>query len=119
MLDTPPRTMGLVYDDPEITAPAQCRYAAALEIPAGRAAVVPDGAPPSLTVRTLPAGTWACLTHVGGYDTIQRSYDALLGQALPRRGVELADEPTVEVSLNDPRTTPPHLLRTDIRVRLA
>jgi hypothetical protein len=33
--------------------------------------------------------------------------------------VELADEPTVEVSLNDPRTTPPAELRTEIQVRLA
>lgn len=118
-LATPPVTMGLVYDDPDITAPAQCRYEAALVIPAGQPAVVPEGAPPSLVVRTLPAGTWAGLVHVGGYDTIQATYDALLGRALPRRGVELADEPTVEVTLDDPRTTPPERLRTEIRVRLA
>jgi AraC family transcriptional regulator len=117
-LAQPPITMGLVYDDPDITAPAQCRYEAALVIPAGQPAAVPEGAPSSLVVRTLPAGQWACLVHIGGYDTIQSTYDALLGQALPRRGVELADEPTVEVSLDDPRTTPPHLLRTEIRVRL-
>lgn len=118
-LATPPITMGLVYDDPEITAPAQCRYEAAIVIPPGHPAEVPEGAPSSLVVRTLPAGTWACLVHVGGYDTIQATYDALLGQALPRRGVELADEPTVEVTLDDPRSTPPQLLRTEIRVRLA
>jgi len=56
---------------------------------------------------------------VGESVTIQSSDDALLGQALPRRGVELADEPTVEVTLDDPRTTPPERLRTEIRVRLA
>jgi AraC family transcriptional regulator len=117
-LATPPITMGLVYDDPDITAPEQCRYAAAIVIPPGQPAVVPDGAPASVAVRTLPAGTWACLVHVGPYTTMQASYDALLGQALPRRGVELADEPTVEVTLDDPRTTPPEILRTEIRVRL-
>ena len=118
-LATPPVTMGLVYDDPDITAAEQCRYEAAIVVPPGQPAIVPDWAPPSLVVRTLPAGTWACLMHTGGYDAIQSTYDALLGQALPRRGIELADEPTVEVTLDDPRTTPPHLLRTDIRVRLA
>ncbi len=117
-LATPPTTMGLVYDDPDITEAAQCRYEAAIVVPDGQPAVVPEWAPPTMIVRTLPAGTWACLVHVGGYDSIQSTYDALLGQALPRRGIELADEPTVEVTLDDPRTTPPDRLRTDIRVRL-
>ncbi len=117
-LATPPITMGLVYDDPDITDAAQCRYEAAIVVPDGQPAVVPEWAPPTMIVRTLPAGTWACLVHVGGYDSIQSTYDALLGQALPRRGIELADEPTVEVTLDDPRTTPPDRLRTDIRVRL-
>lgn len=117
-LATPPITMGLVYDDPDITEAAQCRYEAAIVVPDGQSAVVPEWAPPTMIVRTLPAGTWACLVHVGGYDSIQSTYDALLGQALPRRGIELADEPTVEVTLDDPRTTPPDRLRTDIRVRL-
>lgn len=118
-LATPPITMGLVYDDPDITAAEHCRYEAAIVVPPGQPAVVPEWAPASLVIRTLPAGTWACLMHTGGYDSIQSTYDALLGQALPRRGIELADEPTVEVTLDDPRTTPPTLLRTDIRVRLA
>jgi AraC family transcriptional regulator len=117
-LATPPITMGLVYDDPDITEAAQCRYEAAIVVPDGQPAVVPGWAPPTMILRTLPAGTWACLVHVGGYDSIQSTYDALLGQALPRRGIELADEPTVEVTLDDPRTTPPDRLRTDIRVRL-
>ncbi len=107
-LSTPPITMGLVYDDPDITAAEQCRYEAAIVVPTGQQAAVPAWAPSSLVVRTLPAGTWASLVHVGGYDSIQRSYDALLGKALPRRGIELADEPTVEVTLDD-----------HIRVRLA
>jgi AraC family transcriptional regulator len=118
-LATPPITMGLVYDDPDITAAEHCRYEAAIVVPPGQPVIVPEWAPTSLVVRTLPAGTWACLVHTGGYDSIQSTYDALLGQALPRRGIELADEPTVEVTLDDPRTTPPPLLRTDIRVRLA
>jgi len=114
-----PETMGLVYDDPDITDPAQCRYEAAIVVPVGQRAEVPEWAPSSLVVRTLPAGTWACLTHVGSYATMQSTYDALLGQVLPRRGVELADEPTVEVTVDDPRTTPSEQLRTDIQLRLA
>jgi AraC family transcriptional regulator len=114
-----PETMGLVYDDPDITDPAQCRYEAAIVVPVGQRAEVPEWAPSSLVVRTLPAGTWACLMHVGSYATMQSTYDALLGQVLPRRGVELADEPTVEVTVDDPRTTPSEQLRTDVQLRLA
>jgi AraC family transcriptional regulator len=114
-----PRTLGLVHDDPEITPPAKCRYEAALvlesDAPTPDARTLPSG----FALRELAGGRWATLVHVGPFETIQASYDALLGRALPRRGVELADEPTVEVPLNDPRTTPPAELRTEIQVRLA
>ena len=114
-----PRTLGLVHDDPDITDAAHCRYEAALVLEPG--VPVPDAAtlPEGFVLRTVPAGRWATLVHVGPFDTMQASYDALLGRALPRRGIELADEPTVEVTLDDPRTTPPERLRTEIQVRLA
>jgi AraC family transcriptional regulator len=111
-----PQTYGLVYDDPEITAPTHCRYDAALRI--GDTAL-PAPLPPGFAVRELAAGRWACTTHHGSFDTVLESYVRLLGTALPRAGVELADDPVVEVSLTDPRITPPHELRTEICVRLA
>jgi AraC family transcriptional regulator len=112
-----PRTLALVHDDPDITAPAQCRYDAALVLEPTVA--VPAALPSGMTVRELPDGQWATTIHTGPFETIQRTYDALLGRALARRGVELVDEPTVEVTLDDPRTTPPAALRTEIQIRLA
>jgi AraC family transcriptional regulator len=119
LVQGPPLTMGFVHDDSEITAPTQCRYEAALVLADG--VPVPDARtlPSGVAVRTLAAGRWACMTHVGPFDTIQATYDALLGRALPRRGLDLADEPTLEISTDDPRVVPPAELRTEIRVRLA
>jgi hypothetical protein len=54
---------------------------------------------------------------MGGYDSIQSTNDALLGQVLPRRDIGLTGEPTVEVTRDGPRTAPRQLLRTDVRVR--
>ena len=112
-----PRTLALVHDDPDITAPAQCRCDAALVLEPTVA--VPAVLPSGVVVRELAGGQWASTIHTGPFETIQRTYDAMLGRALARRGVDLADEPTVEVTLDDPRTTPPAALRTESQVRLA
>ena len=68
-------------------------------------------------MRTLLAGTWASRAYTHGYDSIQSTNDALLGQVLPRRDIGLTGEPTVEVTRDGPRTAPRQLLRTDVRVR--
>jgi AraC family transcriptional regulator len=109
-------TLGLVYDDPEITAAGQCRYEACVALAEGaEPASLPDG----FLVRAVPAGTYAQALHCGPYDSIGSTYVALLGEWLPRRGVELPDEPVVEAYLNSPMDTRPEDLRTEVRVRIA
>lgn len=113
-LDRP--TLGLVYDDPEITAPEKCRYDAAVEIDA--AAPVP-ALPPGIALRALAGGTYAVLMHEGAYDSILDSYVSLLGGWLPRQGWELADEPVVERYVVPFGSVAPELLRTEVCVRLS
>lgn len=113
-LDRP--TLGLVYDDPEITAPERCRYDAAVELDAST--VLPT-LPPGMVERTIAGGTYAVLVHAGAYDTILDSYVALLGRWLPRQGWDLADEPVVERYVVPFGSVPPDELRTEVCVRLA
>lgn len=109
-------TIGLVYDDPEITAPERCRYDACIEIDE---TVASEALPSGLKVRTISGGTYAVLQHVGSYDTILETYVALLGAWLPRQGWELSDEPVVERYVVPFGSVPVEQLRTDVCVRLA
>jgi AraC family transcriptional regulator len=113
-LDRP--TLGLVYDDPEITAPDRCRYDAAVEIDAD---VAMPPLPPGLVERTVSGGTYAVIVHAGAYETILDSYVSLLGGWLPRQGWDLADEPVVERYLVPFGTVAPDQLRTEVCVRLS
>jgi AraC family transcriptional regulator len=65
----------------------------------------------------IPAGVYAVTLHTGPYDSMRQSYVGLLGRALPRQSVELANEPVVEVYLNSPAVAPPEQLQTEICVR--
>lgn len=112
-LDRP--TLGFVYDDPEITDPALCRYDAAVELDiAAPTPAVPAG----LALREIPGGTYAIHLHHGGYDNILDSYIALLGEWLPRQGLDLADEPVLERYLVPFGQAAMADLRTAICVRL-
>jgi AraC family transcriptional regulator len=104
--------LGLCADDPEITAPAKLRYAACLPWDGP----IAHGAP--VAAETIPGGTYAVAVHVGPYDTILDTYLGLIGGWLPTTDRLAADEPCVECYLDDPRVTPPHALRTEVRIRL-
>lgn len=110
-------TVGLVYDDPEITAPEACRYDAGLPISPGRAREL--ALPPGFAVRRVPAGRFAVTLHRGPYATILDTYVGLLGRWLPRQGLDLADEPVVETYLDAPGSVPESDLRTEVAVRLS
>ncbi len=113
-LDRP--TLGLVYDDPEITAPDKCRYDAAVEVdPSASLPALPAG----IVERTVASGTYAVIVHAGAYDTILESYLTLLGGWLPRQGWDLADEPVVERYVVPFGSVAPEQLRTEVCVRLA
>lgn len=108
-------TVGLVHDDPEITPPEKCRYEAGWLI-AATARVEP---PPGFAIRELPGGPHAVALHRGPFANILDTYVALLGRFLPRRGVEVARDPVLEIYLDAPGSVPEAELRTEVVVRLA
>ena len=62
----------------------------------------------------IAGGVHAVLLHVGPYAELERAYTWLYREWLPSSGEDPADAPCVEEYLNDPRTTPPPELRTEI-----
>lgn len=74
---------------------------------------------PGLEYFNLAGGRHAVLEHTGPYATLAGAYDWLYGVWLPQSGEEPRDAPPIELYVNDPRTTPPNDLRTDIRLPLA
>jgi AraC family transcriptional regulator len=100
--------IGLCHDDPEVTPPSKIRYDACV--------TVGDDFAPSggIQVQTVAGGEYAMTTHNGPYNDVGRTYAELLGQWIPRSGRELRDVPCFEVYLNDPQSTAPEDLLTDI-----
>lgn len=73
------------------------------------AAVAGEG---RIQASTIPGGRVAWAAHAGPYETIERTYNALLAFAR-ERGLKLA-EWMYETYLNGPDTTRPEELRTEI-----
>lgn len=111
-------SVGLVYDDPEITRADRLRYDAGLVLPEHFVDTFDPGGT-GMTRREIPAGTYAVAVHRGPYTSILETYVALIGRALPSRGVELAPEPVVEVYLVGPEAPDPEDYVTEVCVRLA
>jgi len=104
------RYFGIYYDDPSATPAAAQRSDACLSAPVGAGTT----ADPDLRSVLIAGGVHAVLLHVGPYAELHRAYTWLYREWLPSSGEEPADAPCVEEYLNDPRTTPPTELRTEI-----
>lgn len=110
--------LGLAYDDPDVTDADKLRYDACIPLDPDAIAALGE-LPPGYSARTIPGGTYAVALHHGSFETILDTYVALLGSWLPRRGVELADEPVVERYLRAPGEVAPEDQLTEVLVRLA
>jgi AraC family transcriptional regulator len=102
------RFIGVCYDDPEVTAPDKIRYDACVTVDDDFAAGGDVG------VQTLAGGEYAVVTHAGPYDSLGQTYAKFFGQWLPHSGRELRSRPSLEFYLNDPDSTDPDDLLTDI-----
>lgn len=105
------RLFGVCPDDPEVTEASQLRFDAGYETTGLVQA-------PLSSVR-VPGGTWAVQVHTGPYETLADTYLSLIGHWAPSSGYELSPDGVVEHYLNDPSTTAPADLRTEVRVRLS
>src|SRR3954470_1568407 len=65
LVDTPVAALvGIYYDDPQTTPPAELRSEAGIVVPPNVAL------PPGLTEARIPAGKYARTTHVGPYEQL-------------------------------------------------
>ncbi len=103
---------GLCHDDPEVTPADKIRYDACVEL---SREVEAEGA---VAVQEIPAGDYAVTTLRGPYSGLAELYARLCGEWVPAQGREIRSAPSVERYLNDPNSTPPEQLLTEVAVPL-
>jgi len=117
--------LGLFPDEPKAPNDAGCRYVAGvifghdLATRHGRCQRPPLTLGGSLAWTSLAPGRHAVFLHVGPYETLHRTWQAIYGDWLPRSGESLRRAPPFELSLDSPDDVPPQRLRTEIWVPLA
>ena len=84
-------TLGVAYDDPDITAPDRCRYDACVVVPAD---FTPDR---WVNVMDVPGGKYAVSEFVGTAHEIRGAWEALYRSWLPGSGYEPDDRPCFEI----------------------
>jgi AraC family transcriptional regulator len=104
--------VGICHDDPEVTPSKKIRYEACVTVDES---FTPMG---DFGLQTIPGGEYAVTTHFGSYENLGETYAKLFGQWLPRSGRELRPLPCFEIYLNDPDSTEPEELLTDLHVPL-
>ena len=100
--------IGICYDDPEVTPPEKIRYDACITVDES---FVPTD---EIAVQTIGGGEYAVTTHFGPYDKLGETYAKLFGEWLMKSDREVPQEPCMEFYLNDPESTDPEDLLTDI-----
>lgn len=106
------RVIGVCHDDPEVTPPEKIRYDACVTVPENVTAEGPAG------IMDLGGGDYAMILHQGPYSELHAAYARLCGVELPKLAREPAYAPSFEIYMNDPATTAPQDLRTEIYVPL-
>ena len=81
-------------------------------------AIFADGVEPTaedgLTYQILPGGRWAVFRHLGPYENLWQTWQAIDRDWLPTSGEELRDAIPFEDYIDDPSEVDPNELRTDI-----
>ena len=106
------RFFGLYHDDPG-SVPAE-----RLRADAGFTVGPEASGEGEVAVLDVPASRVAVLRFRGPYAELECAYGWLYGEWLPASGEEPADLPGLEEYVNDPRTTPPPELLTDMMLPL-
>jgi AraC family transcriptional regulator len=97
-------------DEPEVG--KEVRFDAGVIFVDGVESVAAEG----LAHLTLPGGRWAVFQHVGPYDTLWQTWQAIYRDWLPRSGEELRDAMSFEDYVDDLRQVAPEQLRTNIYI---
>jgi len=92
--------IAIYHDDPESTPTDQLRSDAAVTVSSG------DAVPKGLSEQRVPAGRYACATHVGPYEQLGDAWARFMGEWLPASGHRIGDGVSYEVYLNNPMNEP-------------
>jgi AraC family transcriptional regulator len=112
--------MSMVPDEAQAQNDPNCRYVAAVLFGFSLADLSGECRQPDLRLsgtlawQAVAPGRYAVFTHVGPYDTLFMSWATIYSEWLPASGERLRNVPSLELMRNDPQTTPPELLHTEI-----
>lgn len=109
--------LGSSHDDPAVTPRDKLRYDACLTISREVADRVQLESPVGLC--DLAGGEYAVALHEGPYQNLDVTYSAVFGQWMPTNDREPRDGPCLEHYLNEPGTTEPDDLLTEVWVPLS
>ncbi len=102
--------IGISYDNPNVTDGPKIRYDACLVI---HKPAVPSG---EVDVKTIAGGKFACFLHIGPYNELGATYDAIFSQWLPESGCDLREEACMEKYISIPGRVEEGKLKTEIYV---
>jgi AraC family transcriptional regulator len=112
--------IALSPDEPQGPNDPECRYMAGVlfghDLFHGQGDCTQPGLPctGSLAWTPISPGRYAVFTHIGPYDSLHRTWDAIYQGWLPFSGERPRESPPMELSVNSPDTTPPEKLHTEI-----
>ncbi len=104
------RMFGASYDDPDVTPPERLRYDACITV---SDSVEPEG---ETGVHDIGGGEYAVTLHEGPYQKLGETYAQLYGSWFAVEGHEPGPAPCLEFYLNDPESTEPEDLLTEVCV---
>jgi AraC family transcriptional regulator len=100
--------IGMAHDNPHLTPPDRLRFDCCIMLTRD---VAPAG---EIGTRTIGGDLYATTTHYGSFDRLAETYGWLGGNFMPSAGLIPRRAPAIEIYLNNPETTPPEQLLTDI-----
>ncbi|MFT4647373.1 MAG: AraC family transcriptional regulator [Glaciecola sp.] len=106
------KMFGAPHDDPEVTPADKLRYDACVEVDDS---FEPQG---ELGVQELAGGRYAVVVHEGPYENFGQTYGELYARQFGEGKSTPGAGPCLEFYLNDPTTTAPADLRSEIWVPL-
>jgi AraC family transcriptional regulator len=102
--------LGVYHDDPDATPVGELRSDAGVTMPVGMPL------PAGLEERRIAGGRFARYSHIGPYEQLGDVWSRFMGEGLPASEFQLVDGSALEIYRNDPTTTPPDKLHTDLLV---
>ncbi len=105
-----PSPLCIYHDDPKVTPPERLRTDICMTV---SEEVAPRG---EVGRKSVLGGRYAVFLYKGPYTQLQSVYDTIYSQLIPRLECTLRDSPSSERYLNDPVTTAPADLLTEIYI---